>query len=45
MPALQELHLNGTNYAGELKFDRDSTCYNLTNVDISSSQIKLSIDS
>ena len=44
MPALQDLHLNGTNYAGELTFDRNSTCYNLTNVDISSSQIKLTVD-
>lgn len=44
MPALQEVHLNSPNYAGDLVFDRDSNFYNLTTVDISNSKINLELD-
>ena len=44
MPALQEVHLNSPNYAGNLTFDRNSNFYNLTTIDISNSKINLSLD-
>lgn len=44
MPALQQIHLNSPNYAGNLVFDRDSNFYNLTTIDISNSKINLEID-
>lgn len=44
MPALRDINLNGPNYTGTLNFNRDSTSYNLTNINIAYSKINLNIE-